>query len=77
VKLRSIGPSVAKALQDDAFTPVISPIGFGTSNESYKQCRDVVAGKPTVLRAEKLVPLTNIPGYSTKAESYSLTSLRN
>src|SRR3989338_9213049 len=29
----SIDPSVVKALQDDAFIPVISPIGFGENNE--------------------------------------------
>ena len=30
----SIDPSVVKALQDDQFIPVISPIGFGEHNES-------------------------------------------
>ncbi len=41
----SIDPSVVKALQDDAFIPVISPIGFGKNNESYNINADVVAGK--------------------------------
>ena len=64
----SIDPSVVKALQDDAFIPVISPIGFGASNESYNINADVVAGKlATVLKAEKLVLLTNIPGVLNKA----------
>ena len=64
----SIDPSVVKALQDDAFIPVISPIGFGENNESYNINADVVAGKlATVLRAEKLVLLTNIPGVLNKA----------
>ncbi len=59
----SIDPSVVKALQDDAFIPVISPIGFGLQNESYNINADVVASKlATVLRAEKLLLLTNIPG---------------
>jgi len=31
--IESIDPSVVKALQDDAFIPVISPIGFGENNE--------------------------------------------
>jgi acetylglutamate kinase len=64
----AIDPSVVKALQDDAFIPVISPIGFGENNESYNINADVVAGKlATVLRAEKLLLLTNTPGVLDKA----------
>jgi len=64
----SIDPSVVKALQDDAFIPVISPIGFGEDNESYNINADVVAAKlATVLRAEKLMMLTNISGVLNKA----------
>jgi acetylglutamate kinase len=64
----SIDPSVVKALQDDAFIPVISPIGFGDNNESYNINADVVAGKlATVLQAEKLVLLTNTAGVLNKA----------
>ncbi|MFG5777217.1 acetylglutamate kinase [Comamonas sp. J-3] len=63
----SIDPSVVKALQDDAFIPVVSPIGFGESNESYNINADVVASKlATVLQAEKLMLLTNIPGVLDK-----------
>ncbi len=63
----AIDPSVVKALQDDAFIPVISPIGFGENNESYNINADVVASKlATVLQAEKLVLLTNIPGVLDK-----------
>lgn len=64
----AIDPSVVKALQDDQFIPVISPIGFGESNESYNINADVVAGKlAEVLKAEKLVLLTNTPGVLDKA----------
>ncbi len=64
----SIDPSVVKALQDDAFIPVISPIGFGDNNESYNINADVVAAKlATVLKAEKLLLLTNISGVLDKA----------
>ncbi|AVS94740.1 acetylglutamate kinase [Paracidovorax avenae] len=64
----SIDPSVVKALQDDAFIPVISPLGFGEENESYNINADVVASKlATVLKAEKLMMLTNIPGVLNKA----------
>jgi acetylglutamate kinase len=61
--IESIDPSVVKALQDDAFIPVVSPIGFGLHNESYNINADVVASKlATVLQAEKLLMLTNISG---------------
>jgi acetylglutamate kinase len=63
----SVDPSVVKALQDDAFIPVISPIGFGENNESYNINADVVAAKlATVLQAEKLLMLTNISGVLNK-----------
>lgn len=71
----SIDPSVVKALQDDAFIPVVSPIGFGESNESYNINADVVAAKlATVLKAEKLMMLTNISGVLNK-EGQLLTEL--
>ncbi len=63
-----IDPAVVKALQDDQFIPVVSPIGFGEDNESYNINADVVAAKlATVLKAEKLVMLTNIKGVLNKA----------
>ena len=64
----AIDPGVVQALQDDAFIPVVSPIGFGEENESYNINADVVAGKlATVLKAEKLVLLTNTPGVLDKS----------
>ena len=64
----AIDPSVVKALQDDQFIPVVSPIGFGADNESYNINADVVAGKlATVLKAEKLLLLTNTPGVLDKS----------
>ena len=66
-EIESIDPSVVRALQDDQFIPVISPIGFGEANESYNINADVVAGKlAEVLKAEKLVLLTNTPGVLDK-----------
>ena len=63
----SIDPSVVQALQDDQFIPVVSPIGFGEKNESYNINADVVAAKlATVLKAEKLLMLTNIRGVLDK-----------
>jgi acetylglutamate kinase len=67
-EITAIDPSVVKALQDDQFIPVISPIGFGEKNESYNINADLVAAKlATVLKAEKLLMLTNIPGVLDKA----------
>jgi acetylglutamate kinase len=61
--IEQIDPAVVKALQDDQFIPVVSPIGFGAHNESYNINADVVAARlATVLQAEKLLMLTNIPG---------------
>ena len=66
--ITSIDPSLLKALQDDAFIPVVSPIGFGAQNESYNINADVVASKlATVLNAEKLVLLTNTAGVLDKS----------
>lgn len=62
-----IDPAVVKALQDDQFIPVVSPIGFGAHNESYNINADVVAARlATTLQAEKLLMLTNIPGVLDK-----------
>jgi acetylglutamate kinase len=73
--IESIDPSVVKALQDDAFIPVVSPIGYGLHNESYNINADVVASKlATVLQAEKLLMLTNIAGVLDK-EKNLLTDL--
>ena len=67
-EIESIDPSVVKALQDDAFIPVISPLGFGADNENYNLNADVVAGKlAEVLKAEKLLMLTNTLGVLDKA----------
>jgi acetylglutamate kinase len=65
-EIESIDPSVVKALQDDQFIPVISPLG--ADNENYNINADVVAGKlAEVLKAEKLMMLTNTPGVLDKA----------
>ena len=62
-EIESIDPAVVKALQDDQFIPVISPLGFGKDNENYNINADVVAGKlAEVLKAEKLVLMTNTAG---------------
>ncbi|HTN49358.1 MAG TPA: acetylglutamate kinase [Burkholderiaceae bacterium] len=67
-EIEAINPAVVKALQDDAFIPVISPIGFGEDGLSYNINADLVAGKiAEILKAEKLVMLTNTPGVLDKS----------
>jgi acetylglutamate kinase len=67
-EIDSINPAVVKALQDDAFIPVISPIGFGVDGQAYNINADLVAGKMAeILKAEKLVMMTNIPGVMDKS----------
>jgi acetylglutamate kinase len=65
--IQAIDPAVVRALQDDQFIPVVSPIGFGAHNESYNINADLVAaGLAMALQAEKLLMLTNIPGVLDK-----------
>jgi len=74
-EISSINPAVVKALQDDAFIPVISPIGFGEHGRAYNINADLVAGKMAeILNAEKLVMMTNIPGVMNR-EGELLTDL--
>jgi acetylglutamate kinase len=62
-EIEAINPIVIKALQDDGFIPVISPIGFDADGKTFNINADIVAGKiAEMLRAEKLVILTNAPG---------------
>ena len=66
-EIEAINPAVVKALQDDAFIPVISPIGFSEEGQAYNINADLVAGKMAeIFHAEKLVMMTNIPGVMDK-----------
>ena len=66
-EIEAINPAVVKALQDDAFIPVISPIGFSEEGQAFNINADLVAGKMAeILHAEKLVMMTNIPGVMDK-----------
>jgi acetylglutamate kinase len=61
--IESIDPSVIDTLEAGGFIPVVAPIGVGKDGESYNINADVVAGKlAEILKAEKLVLLTNTPG---------------
>ncbi|MDR2165575.1 MAG: acetylglutamate kinase [Zoogloeaceae bacterium] len=63
----SIDPSLIGLLDSGAFIPVIAPIGVGEAGETYNINADVAAGKiAEILKAEKLVLLTNTPGVLDK-----------
>lgn len=66
-EIESVNPAVVKTLQNDAFVPVISPIGVGADGLSYNINADIVAGRiAETLAAEKLILLTNTPGVLDK-----------
>ncbi len=74
-EVASIDASVVDMLDHGAFIPVIAPIGVGEDGRSYNINADLVAGKiAEVLKAEKLMLLTNIPGVMDK-EGKLLTGL--
>ena len=63
----SIDPALITLLDSGDFIPVIAPVGVGEHGETYNINADVVAGKiAEVLKAEKLVMLTNTPGVLDK-----------
>ena len=66
-EITQIDPSLIAFLDSGDFIPVIAPIGVGNAGETYNINADVVAGKlAEVLKAEKLVLLTNTPGVLDK-----------
>jgi acetylglutamate kinase len=65
--INKIDPSIIAFLDSGDFIPVIAPIGVSPDGETLNINADVVAGKlAEVLRAEKLVLLTNTPGVLDK-----------
>ena len=66
-QITAIDPSVIQTLTASGFIPVIAPIGSGDEGETFNINADVVAGKVAeVLKAEKLVLLTNTTGVLDK-----------
>ncbi|MCL4185173.1 MAG: acetylglutamate kinase, partial [Burkholderiaceae bacterium] len=66
-EIEKIDPGIIQTLSANGFIPVIAPIGSGDEGETYNINADVVAGKVAeVLKAEKLVLLTNTPGVLDK-----------
>jgi acetylglutamate kinase len=66
-QVASIEPAVVNMLVHGDFIPVIAPIGVGEDGHSYNINADLVAGKMAeVLKAEKLILLTNAAGVLDK-----------
>ena len=66
-EVASINTSVIDMLTNSDFIPVIAPIGVGQDGASYNINADLVAGKiAEVLKAEKLLLLTNVAGLQSK-----------
>lgn len=66
-QVASIDPGVVDMLVRGNFIPVVAPIGVGGDGCSYNINADLVAGKMAeVLRAEKLMLLTNAAGVLDK-----------
>ncbi|WP_045223788.1 acetylglutamate kinase [Methyloterricola oryzae] len=66
-EVESIDPAVVDMLVQGDFIPVIAPIGVGEDGRSYNINADLVAGKMAeVLKAEKLILLTNTQGILDK-----------
>ncbi|MCU7960665.1 MAG: acetylglutamate kinase [gamma proteobacterium symbiont of Bathyaustriella thionipta] len=62
-EVESIDTSIIDMLVKGDFIPVIAPIGVAADGRSYNINADLVAGKMAqVLKAEKLMLLTNTPG---------------
>ncbi|RYZ80278.1 MAG: acetylglutamate kinase, partial [Moraxellaceae bacterium] len=74
-EVASVNTDVIDMLINSNFIPVIAPIGVGADGASYNINADLVAGKiAEVLRAEKLMLLTNVAGLQNK-EGKVLTGL--
>ena len=66
-EIEAIDPAVISALEQAGFIPVVAPIGTGADGTTYNINADLVAGKlAEILRAEKLIVLTNTPGVLDK-----------
>src|SRR5258706_7687203 len=61
-EIDAIDPLVIAALEQAGFIPVVAPIATGSDGTTYNINADLVAGKlAEILRAEKLIVLTNTP----------------
>jgi len=74
-EIESVDPAIIHSLLASGFVPVIAPIGSGREGETYNINADLVAGKiAEILKAEKLILMTNTPGVLDK-DGHLLTGL--
>jgi acetylglutamate kinase len=67
-EVQAIDTGIIDTLVASNFIPVIAPIGFDDNGASYNINADLVAGKMAeVLKAEKLMLLTNVSGLQDKS----------
>lgn len=65
--VENINPDIIHTLTSQGFIPVIAPIGFGKSGETYNINADVVASKiASALNAERLILVTDVDGVLDK-----------
>jgi acetylglutamate kinase len=66
-QIETVDPAIIHSLLGSGFVPVIAPIGSGEEGETYNINADLVAGKiAEILKAEKLILMTNTPGVLDK-----------
>ena len=69
-KVIAVNDEILRLLSKSGYIPVIAPIGFDNSGNSYNINADAVAGKiAEVLSAEKLIYLTNTPGLLDRSKN--------
>ena len=74
-EVESIDTDILSTLSDSDYIPVIAPVAGSEDGSTYNINADLVAGKlAEVLRAEKLILLTNVPGL-LDANGTTLTGL--
>ena len=66
-EVETVNVEPIRLLEDRGFIPVIAPVGVGDRGETYNINADLVAGKVAeILKAEKLIVLTNTAGVLDK-----------
>jgi len=66
-EITSIDPKIIQLLDSGDFIPVVAPLGTDAEGNAYNINADVAAGKLAgVLKAEKVIFLTNTPGVLDK-----------
>ncbi|MDB5986590.1 MAG: argB [Nevskia sp.] len=66
-EVEAVDPRIIDHLETGGFIPVIAPVGVGADGTAYNINADTVAGKlAAVLKADKLMLLTNVQGLMDK-----------